>query len=126
MEGIGLGAGLAAFGLWIFIGMAVLGGIWDSIRKRETQHETLRRMFESGQAVDPALFEQLTGGNKDVARDLRIGGYICLAIAPGLVLLGWFMSALATELLTLLTGVAALLVCISAGMLYAARSVKQD
>lgn len=121
MENFGVGGGLAALGLWIFIGMVVLGGIWDSIRKREAQHETLRRLLETGKPTDPELMEQLLGSERDKARDLRTGGIICLATAPGLVIFGWIMTGVAPVLLTVMLAVAALLVFIALGLLYAAR-----
>ena len=49
MEGISVSEGLAALGFWTFIAAIIVAGIWDGIRKREAQHETLRRMIESGQ-----------------------------------------------------------------------------
>ena len=30
-----MGAGIAAFGFWLFIAAAVVGGIWEGVRKRE-------------------------------------------------------------------------------------------
>ena len=125
MDNFGIGGGLAALGLWLFIGMIVIGGIWDSIRKRDAQHETLRRMFESGREIDRALLSELLGSDQEKkAQDLRVSGFICLGIAPGLVLLGWFMSPLAEEMLTLMFGVGALVLCLSLGLLYAAREAK--
>ena len=125
MENFGVGGGLAALGLWLFIGMVVVGGIWDSIRKRDAQHETLRRMFESGKEIDRTLLSELLGSDQEKkAQDLRVSGLICLGLAPGLVLLGWFMSFLAEEMLTLMLGVGALVLCLALGMLYAAREAK--
>ena len=43
MEGISVSEGLAALGFWTFIAAIIVAGIWDGIRKREAQHETLRR-----------------------------------------------------------------------------------
>ena len=44
----GLGAGLAAPAFWGFIAAVVGGGIWYAVREKEAQHETLRRMIDSG------------------------------------------------------------------------------
>jgi len=52
MEDLGIGAGLAALGFWGFVAVAVVAGIWDNIRKRDAQHETVRRLIESGQSAD--------------------------------------------------------------------------
>ena len=59
MEDIGTGAGLAALGFWLFVASAVATGVYNSIRKRDAQHETLRRVIESGQTVDQELAEKL-------------------------------------------------------------------
>jgi len=121
----GLGGGLIALAFWGFIGAVVVAGIWYGIREREAQHETLRRMIESGKPVDQALMDKVLGGEKVVHRDLRIGGIIVLFTAPGLAALGWFISLLAKAALMPLLGVAALLVFIGTGMLVAAKSAER-
>ena len=124
---IGTGAGLAAMGFWIFIAIVATGGVWDKIRKRDAQHETLRRAIESGQPIDDALTDKLLimgGDSKDLDRDLKVGGLITLCLAPGLALMGWIMSlTLAEELFAVMLGVAALLIFISAGLLLASAVV---
>ena len=94
MQELGIGAGLGALGLWLFIAAVVVAGIWDSIRKREAQHETLRRVIESGQPVDQELIDRLLGGEKRIDRDLKVSGLIMLGVAPGLVALGAFIGLL--------------------------------
>ena len=47
---------LAVFG---FLAAVILGGIWLRVRKRDAQHETLRRMIEKVQNVDQALMDKL-------------------------------------------------------------------
>jgi hypothetical protein len=122
MEGIGLGLG--ALGFWSFIAVCVIAGIWDGIRKREAQHETLRHMIESDQVIDQALMESLLGGYKRLDRDLRTWGLILLFVAPGLALLGWFISLQWAEWLLPMLGVAALVGCVSIGLLVAAKVVE--
>ena len=55
MQSFSLGAGLAALAFWGFLASIIVAGIWYDIRKREAQHETVRRLFESGQPIDEAL-----------------------------------------------------------------------
>jgi len=125
MESIGTGAGFAALGFWMFIAAAVIASYWDNIRKREAQHETLRRVIESGQTIDDELTDKLlalTGGSKDLARDLKVSGVIMVFIAPGLALLGWVLASTLgePEILDILLGVAGLVGFISVGLLAAA------
>ena len=103
MEHLGNTAGYAALGFWIFIAVVVASGVWDGIRKREAQHETLRRIIESGQTIDDELVDkliELTGGNKDKEQDFRIAAIILIFIAPGLALFGWIMGIFLAEQLT--------------------------
>ena len=129
MEDLGTGAGVAAMGFWLFIAAIIVSGVWDNIRKREAQHETLRRVIESGQTIDDELTDKLlslTSGasNKDLERDLKVSGWILLPIAPGLAVFGWIMSlTVAPVLLPVMLAVMALLVFISIGLLGAAHYV---
>ena len=59
MQSFTLGAGLAALAFWGFLAVVVVGGIWYDIRKKESQQETIRRLFESGQPVDEKLMDRL-------------------------------------------------------------------
>lgn len=126
MENIGLGAGLAAIGFWTFIATVVVAGIWDGIRKRETQHETLRRMLESDKPVDQELMDKILGSNDRLDRDLKVAGLITLFVAPGLALLGWFLSLLNAKVLLPLLGVAALVGLVSIGLLVASKSIERS
>lgn len=127
MQEITTGAGLAALGFWSFIAVAVAIGVWDNIRKRDVQHETLRRIIESGQPIDVALTDKLmlmTGGNKDLQRDLKVGGLITLCIAPGLAVLGLVLSlTVDPDLLLIMSGVAVLVGSVAGGLLVASRFV---
>ncbi len=84
--------GLAAFGFWMFIAAATVGGIWDGIRKRDAEHETLRRIIESGKQPDQQLMDKLLGYNKAPERDLKVAGLIVLFVAPGLAVMGWLIG----------------------------------
>lgn len=123
MESVSLGAGLAAFAFWGFVAVCVVAGIWDANRKREAQHETLRRLIESGQKINDTALAALSG-NGDLARDLKMSGLIMLGLSPGLVLLGWGLSFASPEIMPVMLGVAALVLCIAIGLLVAARTVR--
>ena len=118
-----IGVGLAAMAFWAFLAAVVVAGIWDGIRKREAQHETLRRMVESGQSIDQELMDKLLGGAKRQDRDLKVAGLIVTSIAPGLALLGWFISLLSSDWLFPMLGVAALVGCVGIGLLSASKFV---
>jgi hypothetical protein len=117
----GIGAGLGALGFWLFIAGVVIGGMWYSIREKETQHETIRRMVESGQPLDEELINRLIGGEKLLHRDLEIAGYIVIFTAPGLAVLGWLVSLLSAGWLLPMLGVAALVAFVGVGLLVAAK-----
>lgn len=117
--------GLAAFGFWMFIAAAAVAGIWDGVRKREAEHETLRRMIESGKEPDQAMIDKLLGHRKKPARDLRVGGIITLFVAPGLAILGWAISFTAEEAFMPLLGVSLLVALVAIGLLTAARYLER-
>jgi hypothetical protein len=125
MENIGTGAGLGAMGFWIFLAVVIAMGVLDNIRKRDAQHETLRRAIESGQPIDDEFADKLLSlgtSTKDTARDLRVSGWIMVFVAPGLVAFGWLMSlSVAEVLLPVMTAVGALVAFIAMGLLVAAR-----
>jgi len=125
MDNLGSGAGLGALGFWLFLASIIAVGVWYDIRRREAQHETLRRIIESGQPIDETLVDKilsLASGNKELARDLRVAGLITAFIAPGLAILGLVLSiAVKPMLLMILLGVAALVGFIAAGLLIASR-----
>ena len=127
MENLTTGAGLGALGFWLFIAAIIAVGVWDNIRKHDAQHETLRRIIESGQSIDEELTDKLlilTGGSKTLEKDLWASGLIILCIAPGLAVFGWVMSLIVTQkLLMIMLAVAALLIFLGAGLLVAARLI---
>jgi len=111
--------GLAAFGFWMFIAAVVVSGIWSDIRKRESQQETLRRVVESGQHLDAALVEKMLGSVKDSSntdRDLKVGGIITMSVAPGLALLGYFLSQEEPRLQQIFFGIALLVGIVGLGI----------
>jgi hypothetical protein len=99
---------------------------FGALLPREAQHETVRRIIESGQPVDQALMDKVLGGDKVVHRDLKIGGLIVLCTAPGLAALGWFISFVAEEALLPLLGVATLVAFVGVGLLVASRAAERS
>ncbi len=126
MENLGVGVGLVVIGFWMFIAAAVAAGTWDSIRKREAQHETLRRIIESGQPMDHALMNKLLGSDERPDRGLKIAGLILLFIAPGLALFGWVISMLNSEALLPILGAAGLVGFVSIGLLVAGKYAERS
>lgn len=71
MESVGAGLGGVAFSM--FIASIIVAGVWDGVKEREAQHETLRCMTESGKPVDEASMRKLMiGERKRPDRDLKI------------------------------------------------------
>ena len=123
-----LGGGLAVFAFWAFIASCVIGGIWYAIREKEAQHETLRRIIESGKDIDAEVIDRIMSDNRKSEVDLRVGGYITLAVAPGLAVLGWFLE-MATgndKVFTIMLGVGGLVVFVAIGILVASRVVERS
>ena len=114
--------GLAAFGFWMFIAAATVGGIWDGIRKRDAEHETLRRIIESGKQPDQQLMDKLLGYNKAPERDLKVAALIVLFVAPGLAVMGWLIG---DDAVMPLLGVSMLVAFVGLGLLTAAHFMKK-
>jgi len=125
MQNFSVGAGLAALAFWGFITSVIVSGIWYDIRKREAQHETVRRLFESGQPIDPDLMDKLLalggGGGERLDRSLQISGMIMLPVAVGLALFGLILGAQFPQARLPLLGGAAMAGCVGIGLLLAAR-----
>ncbi len=118
MENIGIGVGLVSLSFWLFIAAVSVAGIWDGARKREQEHETLRRLLESDRELDPEIMEKLltmTGGAGRPDQDFKVTAMWILPISPGVALLGYFLSLVAPDALYPLLGVAALLAVMGAG-----------
>jgi len=122
----GLGAGLAAFAFWGFIAAVVVGGIWYAVREKEAQHETLRRMIDSGKDLDEEAISRVFKENSRPERDLKIGGIIAASAAPGLATLGWFLGDVSNEAYHALLGVAGLVAFVAVGLLVAARVAERS
>lgn len=123
MEGI---FGLAAFGFWMFVAAAAVAGVWDGVRKREAEHETLRRMIESGKQPDSETIDKLLGHKKEPSRDLKVAGLIVSFVAPGLAVMGVMISFANKDALMPLLGVALLVGFVGAGLLTASRFLERE
>lgn len=119
-------AGLGAAGFWFFIAAVVVGGMWYSIRENDAKHETLRRMVESGTDIDEELMDRVLGTNKRLDRELKLSGVIVMFVAPGLAMLGWFVSMIAPGWLLPMFGVAALVAFCGVGLWMAGRFVERS
>jgi len=125
MAELGLGVGLAALAFWGFVAACVVAGVWNGIRKRDAQHETVRRLIESGQPIDQELIDKLLllsdGGSKRHDRDFYVTGLWLLPIAPGLAILAFFLGSLEPDALAPILGAAALVACMGIGALVAGK-----
>ena len=123
---------IGAFGFWLFLAVVVGGGMWFDARKKESEQETLRRLVESGQRIDPALVDKMlrTTGNEHTDRDLKVGGIITLFAGFGLVVLGWFLGKLNAEIFGVMLGVSGMVGLVGIGLLlagaYFARTSRDD
>jgi len=125
MQGFSLGAGLASLAFWGFLASIIVAGIWYDIRKREAQHETVRRLFESGQPIDEKVIDKLlslSGGRRErLDRDFKLVAMIMLPAAVGLALLGLVLGMQEIGARLPLLGVSALVACVGLGFLAASR-----
>jgi len=129
MEDLGLGAGLAAVAFWGFVATVVVAAIWDGVRQRESQHETVRRLIESHQRIDQELIDKLLllseRGNKRFDMDFKVTGLWILPVAVGLAVFGLILGSEHPEALAPLLGVAGMLACFGIGFLMSAKIAKR-
>lgn len=125
MQSFTLGAGLASLAFWGFIATVVVAGIWYDIRKKESQQETIRRLFESGQPIDDKLIDKIVAQSESSMdrpdRAYLLAGVIVLPAAVGLAILGMVLGMVYPEARLPLLGASALVACVGAGLLVAAR-----
>lgn len=129
MDYTGLGAGMAALAFWGFIAAVSVAAIWNDVRKRDAQHETLRRMVESGLPVDQALLDRLLplkGGRDTMGRDLKIGGIIVLFVSIGLAILAVFLGQGSEKALYPLLGASGLVLCLGLGLWVASKVISRQ
>jgi hypothetical protein len=121
-----VGAGIASLAFWGFMAAAVIVGVWEKTKKRDAQHETLRRMLESNKPVDEALMAKLMGAEPQRPdRDLGIGAIIVFAVAIGLVVLAAALNGVAPKSFMPIVGAAGLCACIAGGLKVASGYVRR-
>jgi hypothetical protein len=125
MDDLGLGAGLAALAFWSFIAVAVISAVWNEIRKRDAQHETMRRLIESGQPIDQEMMKKLSlvsdSGEARHDQAFQITGLWLLPVAVGMAVFGLILGSSEPQAQAPLLGVSALLTCMGIGFLVAAK-----
>lgn len=125
-------ASIGAFGFWMFLAIVVGGGMWFDARKKESQQETLRRLVESGQNIDPAVVDKMlrNTGNERKDRDLKVAGIITLFVGIGLAVMGWFIGQIDAQAFKAMLGVGGMVGIVGVGLLLAgawfARSLRDD
>lgn len=118
VDSVGLGAGLVVLSFWLFIAAVSVAGIWDGAKKREQEHETLRRILESNRDLDTDTLDKLmslVGGSGRPDRDFKVAAMWILPISPGVAVLGYFISRVAEEAFYPLMGVAGILAIMGIG-----------
>jgi len=124
MANLGLGAGLAALAFWGFIAAVVFAAMWDRIRKRDAEHETIRRMLDSGKPLDSDALDKLLRYSDASSRrpdlDFRVTALWVGPVAVGVALLGVILGLALPEVKMPLLGAAALLACLCLGYWLAA------
>jgi hypothetical protein len=121
-----LGGGLAALAFWGFIASVVLGGIWYAVREKDAQHETLRKMIDSGQKIDVKVIDRIMNGDSRPDQDLKVAAWIVLSVSPGLAVMGWFLRNASDDAFTALLGVAGLVMCVGFGLLGASKVIERS
>lgn len=125
MQGFSVGAGLAALAFWGFIAAIVVAGIWYDLRRKQSQQETVRRVVESGQPIDPALVDRLlaegSGKRSRLDRDFKLVALILLPGAVGVALFGLVLGVQVPEARIPLLGISALVACVGIGFAMASR-----
>lgn len=125
-------ASIGALGFWLFLAVVVGGAMWFDARKKESEQETLRRLVESGQKIDPTVVDKMfrTGGNERKDRDLKVAGIITIGVGGGLAVFAWFIGQFDSQAFTALLGVGAMVGIIGLGLLssgvYMSRAMRED
>lgn len=122
---------IVAVAFWIFLTVSAVAGMKYEFRKRQVAMESLRAAIERGQTLEPEVVAKLlarhdeseTGRPEDLAPYLNIGGIITAAAGIGVIIAGLFIGAQFPVAKLPMLGAGVLVVCIGAGLLFAARAV---
>ena len=129
MEELGLGVGLAALAFWGFVAAVSVASIWNGIRKRDAQHETIRRLVESGQPLDQELMEKLSltsdQPNSRPDQDFYITALWLLPVSVGLGIFALILGAAVPDAKAPLLGASAMTACLGVGWLIAAKIARR-
>ena len=128
MQEFSIGAGLAALAFWGFIATIIVAGIWLDIRKREAQHETMRRLVESGQPINQELMDKLLSltdsSSEDHELNFRVTALWVLPVSLGLAVLGLVLGTQVPQAQTPILAAAALTACMGIGFWVASTIVR--
>lgn len=129
MQAFSVGAGLASLAFWGFVAAIIVAGIWYDLRKKQSQQETVRRLVESGQRLDPEVIDKLlqVGGGQSsrLDRDFKLVALIMLPAAAGLALFGLILGMQVADAKIPLLGVSVLVACIGLGFGVASRVARR-
>jgi hypothetical protein len=118
-----------AIAFWIFVTIAAVAGIVADYKKRRVALEPLRAAIERGQPLDPALIERLMAPDREAGLNpvyLQVGGIILLSAGVGIAILAFLLSQIAPIALYPVLGGAIVTLCVGAGLVIAARAVRQQ
>ena len=113
----------------VFLTVCAVAGIVADYKKRRAALEPLRAAIERGQPLDPAMIERLTAPEREGGLNpvyLAVGGIITLSLGIGLAILGLFLARVAADALYPILGSSAVVICLGAGLMLAARAVERQ
>lgn len=82
---------------WMFLACVVVAGIWYAYARNKQTQKTIRLAIEKGIHIDDAFLKKLFAKESGNPQDYYIGGYICIAVAMGLPVMGYFIGKIAME-----------------------------
>jgi Domain of unknown function (DUF6249) len=126
-----LPAAIVAVAFWIFVAVCAVAGMKYEFRKRQLAMESLRAAIEHGQPLEPGVVEKLLARDGSSQADdpqelqpyLQIGGIITTAAGVGVGIASLFVGLQYPLAKLPMLGAGALVICIGAGLLLAARAL---